>query len=58
MNDNILYHALAALSILRAFGLPPPLRAPRPAPPFPLVSSVPLRIGPERSRARSGEADP
>ena len=37
MNDNILYHALATRSILRAT---PPLRAPRPAPPFPLVSSV------------------
>ena len=26
--------------------------------PFPLVNSAPLRIGPERSRARSGGADP
>ena len=48
MNDNILYHALATLSILRAFGLPPPLRAPRPDPPFPLVSSA--SFGSARSR--------
>ena len=27
-------------------------------PPISLVNSHPLRIGPERSRARSGEADP
>ena len=26
--------------------------------PFPLVNSAPLRIGPDRSRARSGKADP
>ena len=33
-------------------------RQARPKPPFSLVNSVPLRIGPERSRARNGEADP
>ena len=38
MNDNILYHALAALSILRAFGLPP-----RSALPGPKPSSAPPR---------------
>ena len=43
MNDNILYHALAPLA----------LRTPRPPPPFPREQHV-FRIGPERSRARSG----
>ena len=31
---------------------------PRPKPPFSLVNSYLLRIGPERSRTRSGEANP
>ena len=31
---------------------------PKPQPPLSLVNSVPLRIGPDRSRARNGEADP
>ena len=36
----------------------PALSGPKTQPPFPLVNSVPLRIGPEQSRARSGEANP
>ena len=48
MNDNILYHALATRSILRPFGKTPPLRAPRPDPPFSLVSSA--SFGSARSR--------
>ena len=46
MNDNILYHALA------------PSRAPRPAPPLSPRKQRVFRIGPEPSRARSGEANP
>ena len=55
MNDNILYHALAARSTLRAFGSLPPL--PGPPPPSPRKQRV-FRIGPQPSRARSGEANP
>ena len=46
MNDNILYHALARP------------RAPRPDPPLSPRKQRVFRIGPEPSRARSGEADP
>ena len=46
MNDNILYHALAPLSI------------PRSAPPLSPRKQRVFRIGPEQSRARSGEAYP
>ena len=34
-HDNILYHALATLSILRLFGIPPRSALPGPTPPFP-----------------------
>ena len=46
MNDNILYHALARP------------RAPRPDPPLSPRKQRVFRIGPEQSRARSGEAYP
>ena len=46
MNDNILYHALARP------------RAPRPDPPLSPRKQRVFRIGPEPSRARSGEANP
>ena len=46
MNDNILYHALARP------------RAPRPEPPLSPRKQRVFRIGPEPSRARSGEANP
>ena len=51
MNDNILYHALAPLSILRLFGLPPRSALP----PFPLVSSASFgsaRSSPGREAAK------
>ena len=48
MNDNILYHALAARSGLRLFGKTPRSAPHGPNPPFPLVSSASL--GPARSR--------
>ena len=44
-----------ARSILRAFGTLPPLRAPRPDPPFPLVSSASFgsaRSSPGREAAK------
>ena len=47
MNDNILYHALGN-----------PSSRPTARPPFPFVNSVAPRIGPQQSRARSGEAYP
>ena len=46
MNDNILYHALARP------------RAPRPDPPLSPRKQRVFRIGPQPSRARSGEANP
>ena len=46
MNDNILYHALARP------------RTPRPDPPLSPRKQRVFRIGPEPSRARSGEANP
>ena len=46
MNDNILYHALVRP------------RAPRPDPPLSPRKQRVFRIGPEPSRARSGEANP
>ena len=55
MNDNILYHALAARSILRLFGLPPCSALPDPHPPFPLVSSASFgsaRSSPGREAAK------
>ena len=51
MNDNILYHALADS---RAPRQRLALRTPRPAPPFFPREQHVFRIGPERSRARSG----
>ena len=49
---------LKASSMAERFPSGPAPRPETPKPPFSLVNSIPLRMGPERSRARSGEADP